>query len=406
MPKIDLNSKEALKLEYDTLKEELDEQGKRKWAGMKAKSLGHGGKKLIKHITGLSYPTILKGIKDIESGNLKGRIRKVGGGRKLLSVSHPEIIERIEDIVDNSTIGNPENPLKYTSKSTRNIQNALKDEGHKVSQRSVCNILRTQGYSLQSNRKSLSGSNVEGRDEQFQFINNKVKEFQSRGCPVISVDSKKKELVGNYNNTGQEYHKKGNAPKVNIYDFVKKTESGQYNKATPYGVYDITLNSGWVNVGISSDTAEFAVNTIRTWWNEVGKQEYSESKELYINADGGGSNGSRVRLWKLALQRLANETGLTIHVSHFPPGTSKWNKIEHKMFSFISKNWRGKPLIDYATIVNLIGNTKTQKGLKVKAVLDKNEYEKGTKVSDEEMEEINISAEDIHGKWNYIIAPN
>ena len=403
MPKIDLNSERALRLEYDTLKEELDEQGRRKWAGMKAKSLGHGGKKLIKYITGLSYPTILKGIKDIESNRPKGRIRRVGGGRKPLSLSRPDIIERIERIIDDSTIGNPENPLKYTSKSTRNIQNALKEEGVEVSQRSVCNILHSQGYSLQSNRKALSGSNVEDRDEQFQFINNKVKEFQSKGCPVISVDSKKKELVGNYKNAGQEYHKKGNAPEVNIYDFIKH---GEYNKVTPYGVYDTTLNNGWVNVGISSDTAEFAVNTIRTWWNEMGKQEYSKSKELYINADGGGSNGSRVRLWKLELQQLSNETGLTIHVSHFPPGTSKWNKIEHKMFSFISKNWRGKPLIDYVTIVNLIGNTKTQKGLVIKAMLDENEYEKGVKISDEEMEKINLRTEDFHGEWNYIVAPN
>jgi hypothetical protein len=256
-------------------------------------------------------------------------------------------------------------------------------------------------YSLQANKKILEGSNHEDRNEQFEFINNKTKDFLKEAMPVISVDTKKKENVGNYKNNGKEYSKKGEPIKVNTYDFVDK----ELGKVSPYGVYDVDKNNGWVSVGVSSDTAEFAVNSIKEWWNEMGSVIYKDAKAIYINADGGGSNGSRVRLWKIKLQELANEINLNIHVSHFPPGTSKWNKIEHKMFSFISKNWRGRPLLNRATVVKLIASTSTKNGLKVKAKLDTNEYEVGIKISDEDFKKISILKEDFHGEWNYIISP-
>ena len=291
--------------------------------------------------------------------------------------------------------------MRWTSKSTRNISEELKEMGINASHALVARELSNMNYSLQANKKILEGSNHEDRNEQFEFINNKTKDFLKEAMPVISVDTKKKENVGNYKNNGKEYSKKGLPTKVNTYDFVDK----ELGKVSPYGVYDVDKNNGWVSVGVSSDTAEFAVNSIKEWWNEMGSAIYKGTKAIYINADGGGSNGSRVRLWKMKLQELANEINLNIHVSHFPPGTSKWNKIEHKMFSFISKNWRGRPLLNRATVVKLIASTSTKTGLKVKAKLDTNEYEVGIKISDEDFKKICILKEDFHGEWNYIISP-
>ena len=401
-----------LREEYSILIEELNERGRRKWAGFQAQRLGHGGKTIIHRATGLDYKTINKGINDIEKGhNLQSeRIRQPGGGRKSLSKKYPNLEKDLENLVEPTTRGDPQSPLRWTCKSTSNLCQALCEKGYQISQRSVGNLLQKLGYSLQSNRKTQEGGNHRGhrrcaygeRDAQFLFINNKTKEFQKANQPVISVDTKKKELVGNYKNAGKEYHKKGQAPEVNVYDFPNQ-EKG---KVAPYGVYDLSKNKGWVSVGISSDTAEFAVNSIRTWWQEMGQETYSQATALYINADGGGSNGSRNRLWKRELQRFANEINKEIHVSHFPPGTSKWNKIEHRMFCFISQNWRGKPLIDRATVVSLIGNTKTKKGLEIKAKLDENIYQTGIKISEEEMKQLNLHKDIFHGEWNYTIKPN
>jgi hypothetical protein len=398
------NLEEYLQSEYSILSLELSERGRRKWAAIQAKRLGHGGKALVKKITGLSYPTIRRGLLDIECKDTKNidKIRRSGAGRKTLIKTYPNLQSDMESLLNDSTIGDPENPLRWTSKSTRNLCDALKNKGYDIAQRSVCNILNLMGYSLQANRKLLSGKENPDRDAQFNFINQKVISFQGNNKPVISVDAKKKELIGNFKNNGQEFYQKKQSPKVNVYDFLDK-EKG---KVAPYGIYDLAKNKGWVSVGISSDTAKFAVNSIRSWWREMGKADYHKAREIYINADGGGSNGYRTKLWKTELQKLSNEINMAIHVSHFPPGTSKWNKIEHRMFSFISKNWRGRPLIDHATVVSLIGNTKTKTGLEIKARLDENEYQTGIVVSDKEIEKVNLERDEFHGEWNYIIRPD
>jgi len=394
----------ALRAEYLVLAEELSEKGRRKWAGIQAQKLGYGGKGMIHRATGLDYKTINRGIEEIAHGDgvEKGYIRKAGGGRKRLTKRYPELPEALESLVAGHTRGDPEQRLKWTNKSISRLHEALQQQGYDISHKTVYNLLKEQGYSLQSNRKTEEGGDHPDRDAQFCFINQKAKDFQKRGQPVISVDTKKKELIGNYKNNGQEYYKKGQSPRVNVYDFLDK-EKG---KVAPYGIYDLDKNKGWVSVGISSDTAEFAVNSIKSWWQEMGKQDYINVPALYINADGGGSNGSRNRLWKQELEKLANEIGKEIHVSHFPPGTSKWNKIEHRMFCFISQNWRGRPLIDRATVVNLIGNTTTKAGLQIKAKLDERTYQKGIKVTDKEFSKINIKKESFHGEWNYTIIPN
>lgn len=399
---IELNLRE----EYSLLVQELNEKGRRKWAGFQARRLGHGGKTIVHRATGLDYKTINRGINELdkdEDDHLpQGRIRQLGGGRKSLTQKYPHLEKDLENLVEPTTRGDPQSPLKWTCKSTYNLCQALLEKGYQITPRSISNLLQKLGYSLQSNRKRIEGGSHQDRDAQFLFINNKTKEFQKAFQPVISVDTKKKELVGNYKNAGKEYHKKGQAPEVNIYDFP----SQKTDKVAPYGVYDLSKNKGWVSVGISSDTAEFAVNSIRTWWLQMGQKTYPQATTLYINADGGGSNGSRNRLWKRELQKFANEISKEIHVSHFPPGTSKWNKIEHRMFCFISQNWRGKPLVDRATVVNLIGNTKTNKGLEIKAKLDENIYQTGIKVSSEEMKQINLHKDIFHGEWNYIIKPS
>lgn len=297
--------------------------------------------------------------------------------------------------------GDPESPLRWTCKSTYNLCQQLVLQGYQISQRTVCDLLSQLGYSLQSNRKTEEGGIHPDRNAQFEYINEMIKQFESRGFPAISVDTKKKENVGNYANKGKEYEKKGNPKKVKVYDFIDK----KLGKVAPYGIYDLCQNEGFVNVGISSDTAEFAVNSIRSWWNQMGSLKYKDATELMITADCGGSNGNRVRLWKVELQKLANEIGMIINVCHFPPGTSKWNKIEHKMFCHISRNWRGKPLISRQTVVNLIGSTKTNKGLKIKAILDENIYEKGKKISNEELNEVELEKSQFHGEWNYKIKP-
>lgn len=393
-----------LRKEYQILSVDLHERGRRKWAALQAQRLGYGGKAIVHRATGLSYPTIRRGLLDISTSceNELHHMRKVGGGRKSLLEKYPDLEKDLESLVEDTTFGDPEKPLRWTSKSTRHLCEALKEKGYDISQRSVCNLLTAIGYSLQGNRKTIEGGNHPDRNDQFSFINEKVKCFQKNHQPVISVDTKKKELIGNFKNPGREYHKKSQSPEVNVYDFLDK-EKG---KVAPYGIYDLDKNKGWVSVGISKDTAEFAVNSIRSWWQEMGQHHYKNSTSIYINADGGGSNGSRSRLWKKELQGFANEIGKEIHVSHFPPGTSKWNKIEHRMFCFISQNWRGKPLVDHATVVNLISNTKTETGLTIKARLDKNTYQKGIKVTDEELAQLNLHKEAFHGEWNYTIRPN
>lgn len=392
-----------IRTKYNHLCNYLNEKSKRLWAATEVNALGWGGIGLVSQATGLSYPTIRKGIIELSEGKTDpNRIRKQGGGRKLIIEKNKEVEGLLDKFICPYTKGDPENPLRWTSKSTYKLSEALKEEGCAVSPRSVGRILKLQGYSLQANRKEHEGGKHQDRDAQFEFINNKVKQLISEGKAVLSVDTKKKENIGNYKNSGQEYHKKAEAPKVKVYDFIDK----KLGKVSPYGVYDIALNKGWVNVGISSDTAQFAVNAIRCWWYGMGRANYWGTGKILITADCGGSNGNRVRLWKVELQKLANELGITIYVCHFPPGTSKWNKIEHRMFSYISKNWRGKPLLSYETVVELIGNTTTNTGLKIQAVLDKHQYDKGISVSNEQLAAVNISTDSFHGEWNYCIEPN
>lgn len=349
--------------------------------------------------------TIAQGDKDLSLPFDKlstGRIRKAGGGRKKVIDLQPEILQEIERIVNPHTMGDPMNPLLWTSKSASKITCELVAKGYKICHEVVRQCLMSLGYSLQANRKTNEGGKHEDRDAQFEFINELAKSFSESADPVISVDCKKKELIGEYKNNGQEWTPVKNPTGVNVYDFIDKTNG----KASPYGVYDIQHNSGWVNVGISSDTAAFAVSTISDWWENEGKRLYPNSKRLCINADGGGSNGARNNLWKAELQKFSNRSGLDIHVCHFPPGTSKWNKIEHRLFAQISKNWRAKPLTSLIVIISLIGATKTTKGLTVKANLDEKIYQTGIKVTDEEKERINITRNSFHGEWNYIISGN
>lgn len=390
---------------YEAMKPYLNERSRRIWAASEARTLGYGGQRIVYEATGLSGTTIRRGLEEL--GTVEGervglgRIRKPGGGRKSKTQVDQGLKGDISRIIEASTCGDPETPLLWASKSTRRIAEELNTDEPRVSHSLVAKLLDEMDYSLQGNRKVKEGSDHPDRDAQFGFIAEKTKDFQQHGQPVISVDTKKKELIGEYKNGGQEYRPKGHPTEVNVHDFMDK-EKG---KAAPYGVYDLSKNNGWVSVGISSDTAEFAVNSIRHWWQEMGSESYANAQALYITADGGGSNGSRVRLWKAELQRFANEIDKEIHVSHFPPGTSKWNKIEHKMFCFISKNWRGKPLLDTATIVQLIGNTTTTKGLTIKAKLDERIYEKARKVTDAEFQKIAIVPDRFHGEWNYKIVP-
>jgi len=392
---------------YGALENILDERQRRLYAAVEAKLLGHGGVKRVHEATGVARGSILAGIKELRQGieSVGGetrRIRRAGAGRKTLVAQDPGVREALERLVEPVTRGDPESPLRWTCKSLMQLSRELGACGHTISHVSVGVLLKDLGYSLQGNRKTLEGASHPDRNAQFEFINGKIETALGAGQPVISVDTKKKELVGPYKNAGKEWRPQGQPESVKVHDFVDE----ELGRANPYGVYDLGSNSAWVSVGTDHDTASFAVATVRRWWFSMGQALYPEAKELTITADGGGSNGSRVRLWKWELQRLADELAIPIRVSHFPPGTSKWNKIEHRLFSYISLNWRGQPLVSHEVIVSLIAATTTRKGLKVRAQLDTNLYPKGIKVSDDEFASIRLTRDDFHGEWNYTIAPN
>jgi transposase len=376
----------------------------RRFAAAKALEIGWGGVSKVSAITGLSRKTIDKGIQELENEDElvpSERLRKPGGGRKKAENKDPTLMNDLESIMKESTAGDPMSPLKWTYKSTYAISEELRRKGHDVSHDTVRRLLKEDGYSLQANKKTLEGKSAPERDSQFRYINTQTAKFIEEGDPVISVDAKKKENIGDFKNSGRTWRQKGDPEQVNVYDFP----SLSIGSAIPYGIYDLKRNDGLVNVGKSYNTAEFAVESIRQWWNIVGKYHYAESKKLLICADGGGSNGSRNRCWKFFLQDLADEIGIAITICHFPPGTSKWNKIEHCMFSFISMNWRGKPLTSYETIIKLIGSTKTKKGLQVEARLDERDYEKGKKISDDDLAQLKIIHHELSPKWNYSIEP-
>jgi transposase len=389
---------------HEILSKVFNEHTIRLMLAAEALALGRGGITRVHEATGVSRKSIALGIAEIngELGNPEeeGHIRRKGAGRKKTTDKDPTIITDLDRLISGTTRGDPESPLLWTTKSVRRLSAELSAMGHAVSHRMVNELLWELGYSLQSNRKKDEGASHPDRDAQFKHIEETASERMGSREPVISVDTKKKELVGNYRNAGREWHEKKSPTSVNVYDFI-----GELGKASPYGVYDIAHNMGWVNVGITHDTAEFAVESIRKWWHLMGKGLYPDARRLYITADGGGSNGSRVRLWKMELQKFSTETGLEVSVSHFPPGTSKWNKIEHRLFSAVSMNWRERPLLTYETIVNLIASTTTKAGLQVRCGLDERNYEKGRKVTDKELSGISIKRDDFHGDWNYTISP-
>jgi transposase len=383
----------------------LDERQTRLFLALEANALGRGGVKLVHEISGVSQTTIIRGKKELEEGIAPddGRVRKPGGGRRKLTQKNEDIKDAIERIVSDKTYGNPENPLTWTTRSLRNITEQLVEAGYAIKHDTVGKILKELGYSLQQNQKMLQlGEPHPDRNEQFEFINRKSGEFIQQNQPVISVDTKKKELVGNFENGGAEYSKRKEPTKVLDHDFPIK----ELGKVAPFGIYDISKNEGFVNLGTSHDTAEFAVESILRWWQTLGTNTYPSATKVYVNCDSGGSNGYRRKLWKKQLQEFSNITDLETHVSHFPPGTSKWNKIEHKMFCFISKNWRGRPLITVEAIVNLISSTTTTKGLKIMCIEDNNYYELGTTVTDDELAALNIVRDSFHGEWNYSILPS
>jgi transposase len=392
-----------IKQRFDWLAKELNERTRRLLAASEAMTIGRGGIALVSRATGLSRKAISAGIKQLqeEASIGPGRIRRVGGGRKKTVTKDLSLDEDLEGLVEPVTRGDPESPLRWTCKSVRKLAQELNRQGHQVSHQLVSELLHELGYSLQANRKTREGGEHLDRNAPFEQINAQTKIFLAQGEPVISVDAKKKELVGDFKNPGHEWHPEGEAEEVRVYDFP----IAGLGRATPYGIYDLEGNTGWVNVGIDHDTAAFAVESIRRWWNQEGRQRYPEARRLLISADGGGSNGSRVRLWKWELQHLADELGLAIAVCHLPPGTSKWNKIEHRLFAWISQNWRGKPLVDYAVIVKLIAATTTQAGLTVQCQLDTNHYPTGRKISDEQMSTLFIVADLFHGEWNYTLFP-
>ena len=391
---------------YQALRSILNERQRRLWAAVEAKVLGHGGQTVVEKATGLSRRTLYAGLQELQDGAVQpaldsNRSRHRGGGRQRLAVKDARLLSDLDALVEPTSRGDPETPLRWTCKSTRHLAAELQRQGHQIGRQKVAELLKALDYSLQGTRKVKEGAAVPDRDAQFNYINRRVKRFQRRRQPVISVDTKKKELVGQFQNKGREWQPRGHPEEVQVYDFIDKALGGVH----PYGVYDPQANEGWVNVGIDHDTAEFAVESIRRWWRTMGGARYPKATELLITADGGGSNGSRNRLWKLKLQGLADDMGLRISVCHFPPGTSKWNKIEHRMFSFISMNWRGRPLINLETVVNLIANTTTETGLRIQAELDQNTYQKGIKVSAKEFKTINLKKANFHGEWNYLILP-
>jgi len=400
---------ESTALKYQALAGEMDERTRRRWAASEAGVMGYGGISAVARATGMAISTIRIGLRELAeqkkrvaspSEVVRRRVRRSGGGRKCLIQMDTCLNAALRSLVESTTRGDPMSPLQWTCKSTRHLAKELTKQGHPVSRTTVAGLLDDLGYSLQGNSKMQEGSSHPDRDAQFEFIAAKVKEFQKRDQPVISVDAKKKENVGNFKNGGREWQPAGEPVEVRVHDF----QDPQLGKALPYGVFDMTRNKGWVSVGTDHDTAEFAVQTIRQWWRQMGRRVYPQAHELLITADGGGSNGSRVRLWKVALQKFANETGLGISVCHFPPGTSKWNKIEHQMFCHITGNWRGRPLETLGVIVNLIGHTTTEQGLRIRAALDTHRYPKGIKVTKATMAALNIQPDSFHGEWNYAIA--
>jgi hypothetical protein len=398
----------SVKEKYAALCGALDERTRRLWAASEAMALGHGGVAAVSRATGLAESTIRAGRRELRQKKFLEvddgsslRVRRPGGGRKRLIEQDPKLAKALEALVEPTTRGTPTSALRWTCKSTRQLAKELTRQGHTISHMRVAELLSELGYSLQGVRKAKEGSKHPDRDAQFRYIHKQVKAFQKRRQPVISVDTKKKELIGDFANAGREYRPKGKPEYVRTHDFIDR----DLGKAIPYGVYDLTNNEGWVSVGIDHDTAEFAVSTIRRWWHRMGRRTYPKARELLITADSGGSNASNSRLWKLSLQKLADEIGIGITVCHFPPGTSKWNKIEHRMFCHITENWRGRPLLGLQVVVNLISSTTTTKGLRIKAALDTGEYPTGVKVTKEQMETIHMKPAKFHGDWNYMIEP-
>ncbi len=402
----DAQAIKSIRRKFRALRPGMDERMRRQWAAAEARELGRGGVTAVARATGLSRTTITAGCHELELPVKQreqdaARVRRPGGGRRRLAETDPELLTALEALVEPATRGDPESPLRWTCKSTAKLAAELTRQQHPVSDRTVAALLIQAGYSLQANRKTREGASHPDRNAQFEYLNASVKRFDRRGQPAISVDTKKKELVGDFKNGGREWRPAGKPEEVRVHDFQDKT----LGKAIPYGVYDIVNNQGWVNVGIDHDTAQFAANSIRNWWREMGQRRFPRASELLITADGGGSNSSRSRLWKLALQGLADDLKLKLFVCHFPPGTSKWNKIEHRMFSFITQNWRGKPLVSHQAIVNLIAGTTTRTGLIVKAALDTRHYDTKIKVSDAELAQLRLKRHEFHGEWNYTISP-
>jgi transposase len=396
-------SEAEIKLRFSRLEGWLDERSRRLWAAAESAAHGRGGISLVARASGVSRRAIAVGLAELKRKPDRSRrthlpVRQKGGGRKKASLKDPNLVVDLEKLLEPMTRGDPQSPLRWTCKSVRNLAEELRTQGHKVSHVLVAELLHEQKYSLQANRKTKEGSSHPDRNAQFEYINTKATEFLQSGQPAISVDTKKKEQVGDYKNEGREWRPKGQPESVRVHDFAKQ-------KDVPYGVYDLGRNAGWVSVGTDHDTSAFAVESIRRWWTMMGRGAYPDARQLLITADSGGSNGSRVRLWKLELQKLADETGLEISVCHFPPGTSKWNKIEHRLFSFITKNWRGKPLVSHEVIVNLIAATTTRTGLRVQSQLDTGKYPKGVKVSKAEFATIQLRPDTFHGEWNYVIMP-
>jgi len=402
----DAKAAARIRRKYRVVAPELDERRRRQWAAAEARDGGWGGVSLVARATGLSRPTISAGLRELQLPALQRtaaaqRVRRPGGGRRAVTATDPSLLTALMALIDPATRGDPESPLRWTCKSTAKLADELTRQHHPVSDRTVATLLKAAGYSLQANRKTREGTSHPDRDAQFAYLNACVARCHRRGHPAISVDTKKKELVGDFKNGGREWHPRGQPAAVRVHDFLDKT----LGKAIPYGVYDLLNNQGWVSVGIDHDTAEFAVHSIRQWWARMGRRRFPRARTLLITADAGGSNGSRSRLWKRSLQTLADELGLTLSVCHFPPGTSKWNKIEHRLFSFITHNWRGKPLISHQAIVNLIAATTTRTGLLVKAALDTHQYATAIHVSDEDFARLHLTPHAFHGDWNYTISP-
>jgi hypothetical protein len=393
----------GIRLRFEALSPVLDERALRRFAAAEAKAAGRGGVAAVSRITGLARSTIGRGLNELGSGATRevSRVRRPGGGRKPLIEIDPRLLDDLRCLVEPDTRGDPQSPLLWTSKSLRKLSQALCDMGHKIGRTRVGELLHELGYSLQANRKTREGGDHPDRDAQFRHINDRVKEAQASSQPVISVDTKKKELVGDFKNAGREWREKGSPEEVRVHDFIIP----ELGRAVPYGVYDIADDAGWVSLGIDHDTGAFAVNAIRSWWLQMGRARHPDAWSLTITADGGGSNGSRVRLWKVELQKLADELGLAITVCHLPPGTSKWNKIEHRLFSFITMNWRGKPLVTHQAIVQLIAATSTRTGLDARCQLDPNAYPAGIKISDAELSALNLNRHEFHGECNYTISP-